>query len=59
MMFIVALTVWIDSRNRTDIEHVSEPTAVADPVMLGFDPREQSWPGSAAVERSTLFSANQ
>ena len=48
VMFIVALTVWIDSRNRTDIEHVSEPTAVADPVGLGFDPRDN--PGREVLQ---------
>jgi hypothetical protein len=40
MMLVVALTVWIDNQNRTSLEQISEPTAVADPVMLGFDPRE-------------------
>lgn len=40
VMFIVALTVWLDNQNRTSIEQISEPTAVADPVMLRFDPRE-------------------
>jgi len=39
VMFIVALTVWIDRQNRTNLEQISEPTAVADPVTLGFDPR--------------------
>lgn len=40
VMFLVAFTVWIDNQNRTNIEQISEPTAVTDPVMLGFDPRE-------------------
>ena len=40
VMFIVALTVWIDNQNRSNIEQISEPTAVADPVMIRFDPRE-------------------
>ena len=40
VMFMVALTVWIDNLNRTNIEQISEPTAVADPIMLHFDPRE-------------------
>lgn len=48
MMFSVALTVWIDNRNRTNIEQVFEPTAVADPVMLGFDPREN--PGREVLQ---------
>jgi hypothetical protein len=39
VMFVVALTVWIDRQNRTNLEQISEPTAVADPVTLGFDPR--------------------
>jgi len=39
VMLIVALTVWIDRQNRTSLEQISEPTAVADPVTLGFDPR--------------------
>ena len=39
VMLIVALTVWIDRQNRTNLEQISEPTAVADPVTLGFDPR--------------------
>ena len=39
VMFIVALTVWIDRQNRTNLEQISGPTAVADPVTLGFDPR--------------------
>jgi len=39
VMLAVALTVWIDRQNRTNLEQISEPTAVADPVTLGFDPR--------------------
>ena len=39
VMLVVALTVWIDRQNRTNLEQISEPTAVADPVTLGFDPR--------------------
>jgi hypothetical protein len=39
VMLIVALTVWINRQNRTNLEQISEPTAVADPVTLGFDPR--------------------
>jgi hypothetical protein len=48
VMFIVALTVWIDNRNRNGIEQISEPTAVADPVMLRFDPREN--PGREVLQ---------
>ena len=39
VMLVVALTVWIDRQNRTNLEQISEPTAVADPITLGFDPR--------------------
>ena len=39
VMLVVALTVWIDRQNRKNLEQISEPTAVADPVTLGFDPR--------------------
>jgi hypothetical protein len=39
VMLVVALTVWIDRQNRTNLEQISEPTAVADPATLGFDPR--------------------
>jgi hypothetical protein len=48
LMFIVALTVWIDDRNRANIEQISEPTAVADPVTLSFDPREN--PGREVLQ---------
>ena len=53
LMLIVALTVWLDSQNRTSLEQVSEPTAVADLVTLSFDPRENpgrevlQWKGQA------------
>lgn len=40
MMFVVALTVWVDSQNRSNLEKITEPTAVGDPVMLDFDPRD-------------------
>ena len=40
VMFIIALTVWIDRRNRTNLEKITEPTAVGDPVTIDFDPRE-------------------
>jgi hypothetical protein len=48
VMFIAALTVWIDHQNRTNVEQISEPTAVADPVMLGFDPRQN--PGREVLQ---------
>jgi hypothetical protein len=48
LMLIVALTVWLDNQNRTRIEQISEPTAVADPVMLSFDPREN--PGREVLQ---------
>jgi hypothetical protein len=40
LMFIVALTVWADRQNRSNLEKVTEPTAVGDPIMLDFDPRD-------------------
>ena len=40
LMFVVALTVWLDSQNRSNLEKIMEPTAVGDPVMLDFDPRD-------------------
>jgi hypothetical protein len=40
LMFFVALTVWIDFQNRSNLEKITEPTAVGDPIMLDFDPRE-------------------
>ncbi len=40
LMFVVALTVWIDYRNRSNLEKITEPTAVGDPMMLNFDPRD-------------------
>jgi hypothetical protein len=48
LMLIVAWTVWIDQHNRTDIEQISEPTAVADPVMLSFNPRDN--PGREVLQ---------
>jgi hypothetical protein len=48
VMFTVALTVWLDNQNRTDTEQISEPTAVADPVTLHFDPREN--PGREVLQ---------
>ena len=40
LMVIVALTVWLDSQNRSNLEKITEPTAVGDPIMLDFDPRD-------------------
>jgi hypothetical protein len=40
LMLVPALTVWIDSQNRPNLEKITEPTAVGDPVMLNFDPRD-------------------
>ena len=48
LMFLMAFTVWIDNQNRANIEQISEPTAVTDPVMLGFDPREN--PGRKVLQ---------
>ncbi len=39
LMVIVALTVWLDSQNRLSLEKITEPTAVGDPILPGFDPR--------------------
>jgi hypothetical protein len=38
--FVVGLVVWIDGQNRSTLEKVTEPTAVGDPVMIDFDPRD-------------------
>jgi hypothetical protein len=40
LMFIVALTTGMDSQNRLSREKTTEPTAVGDPITLGFDPRD-------------------
>ena len=40
LMLVVALTVWIDSQNQSNLEKITEPTAVGDPIMLNFDPRD-------------------
>lgn len=40
LMVIIALTVWLDSQNRSSLEKMTEPTAVGDPIMLDFDPRD-------------------
>jgi len=32
--------VWIDSQNRKNLEKITQPTAVGDPVTLYFDPRD-------------------
>jgi hypothetical protein len=40
LMAIVALTVWIDRQNREKVERISEPTAVGDPTVVNFDPRD-------------------
>jgi hypothetical protein len=40
LMFAVALTVWMDNRNRPNLEKITEPTAVGDPITLNFDPRD-------------------
>jgi hypothetical protein len=40
LMFVVGLTVWTDRQNRSSLEKVTEPTAVGDPIMLDFDPRD-------------------
>ena len=40
LMFISALTVWIDGQNRSKGERISQPTAVGDPTVVNFDPRD-------------------
>jgi hypothetical protein len=40
LMFATALTVWLDHENRPNLEKITAPTAVGDPVTLNFDPRE-------------------
>jgi len=40
LMFISALTVWMDGQNRSKWERISEPTAVGDPTVVNFDPRD-------------------
>jgi hypothetical protein len=40
LMFIVALTVWLNAQNRSNQEKITEPTSVGDSVMLNFDPRD-------------------
>jgi hypothetical protein len=47
-MLIVALTVWLDMKNRPDLEKISEPTAVGDKVTLRFDPRQN--PGHEVLQ---------
>lgn len=40
LMCVVALTVWIDRQNRPNLEKITTPTAVGDPITLNFDPRD-------------------
>jgi hypothetical protein len=40
LMGLAAWSVWLDHTNRKRDEQVLEPTAVADPVTLSPDPRE-------------------
>jgi hypothetical protein len=40
LMFVAALSVWIDSQSRSNLEKITEPTAVGDPITLNFDPRD-------------------
>jgi hypothetical protein len=40
LLFVVALTVWIDAKNRSNLEKITEPSAVGDPIRLNFDPRD-------------------
>jgi hypothetical protein len=40
LLSLVAWRVWLDETNRHRDERVSEPTAVADTVVLSLDPRQ-------------------
>jgi hypothetical protein len=40
LTFVIALAVWIDGQNRPILEKVTEPTAVGDPILIDFDPRD-------------------
>jgi hypothetical protein len=40
LMSVVALSVWIDVQNRPTLEKITEPTAVGDPIITNFDPRD-------------------
>jgi hypothetical protein len=48
LMVISALTVWIDGRSRSNWERISEPTAVGEPAVVGFDPRDN--PGREVLQ---------
>jgi hypothetical protein len=37
---IVSFTVWLDRQDRTNLEQISQPTAVGDPITIGLDPRQ-------------------
>ena len=50
LMIIFALTVWIDGQNRSKLESISEPTAVGDPTVVDFDPRDN--PGREVLNRN-------
>jgi hypothetical protein len=39
LMVFSALTVWIDAQSRSKWERISEPTAVGEPAVVDFDPR--------------------
>jgi hypothetical protein len=40
LTFVIALAVWIDGEKRLILEKVTEPTAVGDPILIDFDPRD-------------------
>jgi hypothetical protein len=40
LTFVIALAVWIDGEKRPILEKVTEPTAVGDPILIDFDPRD-------------------
>jgi hypothetical protein len=40
LMMISALTVWTDAQSRSKWERMSESTAVGEPAVVDFDPRD-------------------
>ena len=40
LMSVIALSVWIEVQNRPTLEKITEPTAVGDPIITNFDPRD-------------------
>ncbi|MBV9106924.1 MAG: hypothetical protein JO313_12990 [Verrucomicrobia bacterium] len=55
LTFLVAWTVWIDSQHRVNLEKITEPTAVGDPVMLSLDPRDNLGRGVLNLKGQPYF----